>query len=113
MDLCIFYTPLRTARAMRELQRARFVASTSNVFDSERGRRDPVTRVAQDDIEGLMDRIASGEDRLLECTIRFVVRGTSREVLLDRATQVQATLQSMLLKSQPCWFEQDKAFRAC
>lgn len=113
MDLCIAYTPLPTARTMRELQRARFVVSTSNVLDSERGRRDPVTRVAQDDIEGLMDRMASGEDRLLEFSMRFVVRGSSRDALLNRAAQVRATLQSMLLKSQPCWFEQDKAFRAC
>ena len=110
MDLCISYTPLPTARTMRELERARFVVSTSNVLDHERGRRDPVTRLAQDDIEGLMDRMASGEDRLLEFSMRYVVRGSSRDVLLNRATQVRATLQSMLLKSQPCWFEQDKAF---
>ncbi len=113
MDLCIYYTPLPISRTMRELQRARFVVSTSNVFDTEHGRRDPVTRIAQDDIEGLMDRIASGQDRLLAFSMQFVVRGASRDMLLDRATQIRTTLQSMLLKSQPCWFEQDKAFRAC
>ncbi len=113
IDISFFYIPLSTERSMRRLGRKRFEAATTNQMNSERGTFQPKTNVVQLDLEDLMSRIAGGQERLLEWSMRLVVRGTTKKETESRAASLRGRLSSMLLGCRPCIFEQDKAFRSC
>ncbi len=113
VDLCFTYTPLPPAQTMRRLQRKRFETATTNELNRGKGKLAPSHHLAQSDIEGLMTRLAAGQDRLLEFSLRLLVRGESTHAVEQRAAQLRSILQSMLISARPCLFEQDKAFRSC
>lgn len=113
LELSLFYAPLPAAKTMQQLRRKRFEMSTSSALGQDIGRYDPEVLIAQNDIEGLMDRIASGQDRMLEFSMHILVRGASKRELEDRVARVRAVLHSMLLGVRPAIFEMDKGFRSC
>jgi len=97
VDICFYYTPLSTASTMRRLQRKHFEAATTNEMNSERGKLQPANRIAQSDIEDLMNRIVAGQDRFLEFSMYLMVRGETKREVQDRAARIRSSLQSMLL----------------
>jgi hypothetical protein len=113
VDICFYYQPLSTGSTMSMLQRKHFEVSTTNEMNSERGKHQPITHIAQADIEDLMNRIAAGQDRLLEFSMRLMVRGDTKKEVAERAARLRSSLQGMLLACRPLIFEQDRAFRSC
>lgn len=114
MDVSWLYVPRTTAGIMHMLKRKHFEMRSSHEIDLSKGRYpDPGRSVALQDIEDLMQRLASGQERMVELSIHLLVRAKSKQALRERAHRIRATLQGMLLGVRPCYFEQDKGFRSC
>lgn len=114
MDVSWLYIPRTTDGMMHLLKRKHFEMRSSHEIDLSKGRYpDPGRSVALQDIEDLMQRLASGQERMVELSIHLLVRASSKRALRERAHRIRATLQGMLLGVRPCYFEQDKGFRSC
>ena len=74
---------------------------------------DPDLKVAESDVDALIDRLASGEERMLTISMLILLRGASRQELQERTERVQSVLQNMLLKVRSALFEQEQGFCSC
>jgi hypothetical protein len=114
MDVSLFYIPQPKRATMRTLSRKRFEMHSSTMIDTEQDRYpDPERVAAQADIENLMDRVASGADRVLAFAMHVLVRGASLWEMQARANRIRAMLYSMQLGSRVAYFEQEKGVRSC
>jgi hypothetical protein len=114
MDVSLFYIPQPKRATMRALHRKRFEMHSSTMIDTEQDRYpDPERVAAQADIENLMDRVASGADRVLAFAMHVLVRGASIWQMQARANRIRAMLSQMQLGARVAHFEQEKGVRSC
>jgi hypothetical protein len=114
MDVSLFYIPQPKRATMRALHRKRFEMHSSTMIDTEQDRYpDPERVAAQADIENLMDRVATGGDRVLAFAMHVLVRGASLWEMRARANRIRAMLYSMQLGARIAYFEQEKGVRSC
>jgi|GEM_PF-594540 len=74
---------------------------------------DPHIEIALQDIDTLMNKVASGAERLFELVWLVRVWGHTRTEVADRARKLQQVLQGMRLLSYPATYEQAAALRSC
>ncbi len=114
MDISLFYIPQPSAATMSTLRRKHVEMHSSTLLDAEHDRYpDPGRVAAQQDIERLMEGIATGHDRVLEFAMHVLIRGESRREMQARVARIRAMLYSMQLGSRVAYFEQEKGIRAC
>ena len=114
MDISFHFQPRQTGAALRQLRRRQLEIESSFLLAQEKKRLvDPEMQVAQGDIQGLMQRLASGEERLLDWSMYVLLHGTSKDLLQERTERIHSVLSTMLLETRPTLFEQDRGFLAC
>jgi hypothetical protein len=114
MEISLHIQPRQTGSVLRQLRRRQLELTTSSMLAQERRRLiDPEMQVTQDDIQGLLERLASGEERLLDWSMYVLLHGETREALHERTERVRSVLYTMLLETRPASFEQDLGWRAC
>lgn len=114
MEVSFHLEPLSSALMIQKLRRQnRAYHSSQMIARGKGGDADPNTKIAGDDVNDLLPRLASGEERMLTVTLLIRIQGSSKRILGERTARIQAVLHTMLLVAHEALFEQEKAFRSC
>ena len=114
MEVSFHLEPLSSASMIQQLRRQHRAYHSSQMMARGKGNdADPNTQIASEDVNDLLPRLASGEERMLTVSLLVQVRGSSKRVLNERTERIQAVLHTMLLVAHEALFEQEKAFRSC
>jgi hypothetical protein len=114
VDLVLYVHPQDSAQVIRRLLRRKAEFRSSRTLNRQRGRADhPETAVAEADIDGLMGKLASGEERVFATSLYVLVRATERQQLQERTQRMMSVLHNSLLVAHPTTFEQRRAYLAC
>ncbi len=98
LEVVFHIHPQDSTRVLRQLKRQRTGYAATKAFNRRYGRLDePEMEVAQADVQHLMSRLASGEERLFEVSLFLLVRGSDRLTLDERSERVMALLQTVFL----------------
>jgi hypothetical protein len=114
MEVSFHLEPLSSASMIQQLRRQHRAYHSSQMMARGKGNdADPNTQIASEDVNDLLPRLASGEERMLTVSLLVQVRGSSKRVLNERTERIQAVLHTMLLVAHTALFEQEQAFRSC
>jgi hypothetical protein len=108
--------PRETAAMLRQLKRRRAGYVSMRQFQLRQGRlSEPEMEVAQADVNGLLQQLASGEERVLDLSLSILLRAGSRQALEKRTERMLAVLRTLLLDTGThiAYFEQAQGFRSC
>jgi hypothetical protein len=112
MEVSFHLQPRSSAFMIQQFQRqSRAYHSTTNLA-RQGGSIEPDTQIAKTDVDALLMRLASGEERVLSMTLLVMIRSHSKRTLDERTARVQSVIHGMLMVSREALFEQDKAFRS-
>jgi hypothetical protein len=114
VETSIFYSPCEQGQATRQLNTKHVqFRSTRNTRQRRDNPQHPDLQVAESDVEELIPKVASGEERMLDVSIYILLRGSSPRELDERTEDLMALLTNMLVVGRPAIFEQDLAFLCC
>ncbi len=98
LDVVFHLHPQDSTRVLRRLKNRRSGYASTKAFNRRYGRLDePEMEVAQVDVQRMMSKLASGEERLFEVSLLVLVRAGDRQTLSERSERVFALLQTILL----------------
>lgn len=113
MEVSFHLQPLDSATMVRQLRRRLTEYQSSRLTAQRQGQTlDPHVKLAETDVATLMDRLASGEERMLSLAMHVLVRATSKRGLEERTERVLSVLHSLLLGARLALFEQEQGFRS-
>lgn len=113
VEVIFHIEPLDNTRMLTRLRHQQASYRSSLLLaQSKGGLGDPDLQVAGTDLDDLLGRLASGEDRMVALTMLVLVRARSREALEQRSETVQALLQQMGMVARTALFEQEQALRS-
>ena len=105
--------PQENAAMLRQLLRRKNTYQSSRRVNLRRGRLDdPETQVAEQDVNGLISQLASGEERIFELGFYVIVRASDRRSLDERTDRIMAVLRNLFLVARPTTYEHAPAFRS-
>jgi len=105
--------PQEKATMLRQLLRRKNTYQSSRRVNLRRGRLDdPETQVAEQDVDGLISQLASGEERIFELGFYVIVRASDRRSLDERTDRIMAVLRNLFLVARPTTYEHAPAFRS-
>ena len=105
--------PQDNATMLRQLLRRKNTYQSSRRVNLRRGRLDdPETQVAEQDVDGLISQLASGEERIFELGFYVIVRATDLHSLQERTERMMAVLHNLFLVARPTTYEHAPAFRS-
>jgi hypothetical protein len=114
MEVSLFYRPNEPRTAIKQLSRKRVeFRSTRNYLSRRENPQHPELAVAEGDVDELIPKVASGEERMLDVSMYVLLRGASPEELDERADRLMTTLSNMMVVARSAVFEQDLGFRSC
>lgn len=114
IEISIFYSPCEQGQATRQLNYKRVqLRSTRNTRQRRDNPQHPDLQVGEGDVEELMPKVASGEERMLDVSMYILLRGSSPRELDERTENLMGLLSNMLVVGRPAVFEQDLAFLCC
>lgn len=114
VEVSIFYSPCEQGQATRQLNSKRVqFRSTRNTRQRRDNPQHPDLQVGEGDVEELMPKVASGEERMLDISMYILLRGASPRELDERTENLMGLLANMLVVGRPAIFEQDLAFLCC
>jgi hypothetical protein len=114
IEISIFYSPCEQGQATRQLNTKRVqLRSTRNTRQRRDNPQHPDLAVGEGDVEELMPKVASGEERMLDVSMYILLRGSSPRELDERTESLMGLLANMLVVGRPAIFEQDLAFLCC
>jgi TraG P-loop domain/Helicase HerA, central domain len=108
LDVSLHLQPAPNQAVMPFLERRIAELSSTVRLTEERGRRaDPYRRAALEDAEELQDRIARGEERLIEAGLYLTVWADRDEGLEGACQRIEALLGSQLIHSRRLLFQME------
>jgi len=114
IEVSIFYSPCEQGQATRQLNTKRVqFRSTRNTLRRRDNYQHPELQVGEGDVEELVPRVASGEERMLDVSMYILLRGASPRELDERTEDLMGLLSNMLVVGRSATFEQDLAFLCC
>src|SRR5260370_22831442 len=113
IDIVFHLHPQDNTAMLRQLLRRKNTYQSSRRVNLRRGRLDdPEIQVAEQDVDGLISQLASGEERLFELGFYIIVRAADRYSLDERTARLLAVLRNLFLVSRPTTYEHAPAFRS-
>jgi hypothetical protein len=108
LDVSLHLQPAPNQAVMPFLERRIAELSSTVRLEEERGRRaDPYRRAALEDAEELQDRIARGEERLIEAALYLTVWADDDDKLEGACRRMEALLGSQLIQSRRLLFQME------
>ncbi len=105
--------PLDQAVMVRRFRRRLTDYQSSRLAAGRAGQTlDPHIRLAESDVADLIERLVSGEERMLSLSMHLLVRAPSKRGLQERTERVLSVLHSLLLVARVAYFEQEQGFRS-
>jgi len=112
-DIVFHLHPQENAAMLRQLLRRKNTYQSSRRVNLRRGRLDdPETQVAEQDVDGLISQLASGEERIFELGFYVIVRAADLHSLQERTERMMAVLRNLFLVARPTTYEHAPAFRS-
>ena len=112
-DIVFHLHPQKNASMLRQLLRRKNIYQSSRRVNLRQGRlEDPETQVAEQDVDGLISQLASGEERIFELGFYVIVRATDLHSLEERTERMMAVLRNLFLVARPTTYEHAPAFRS-
>ncbi len=110
-DVSMFIYPLASSDVMNDLRRKITQLESTETIEQEKGQvRDPQLQTAIEDIEGLRDALARGEDRLFQSGLYFTVYAKTLEELETIVKQLEALLGGLLIYTKQALMQQEQGF---
>lgn len=114
MDLTFHIHPQDSARMLRRLTRRKAEYQSTRRLNQRRGLpEDPELAVAERDVDALITRLASGEERVCEVSLYVLVRAANKRILNQRTERLMGLLRSLFLVAHTATLEHGDAFRSC
>ncbi len=114
LEMSFHLVPYNSALMVQQFRRRHMEYQSSRLLAQQKGMQlDPDLKVASADVEQLLERLASGEERMLDVSMHLLLRGASIQELDQRTERIMSILHHMLLVAHSAFFEQEKAFRSC
>jgi hypothetical protein len=114
IEVSIFYNPNAPGPATHQLNLKRAgLRSTRNVQQGRDNYQHPELQVSEADVEDLIPKVASREEKMLDVSIYILLRGASVEELDERTEDLMGLLAGMQVVARSAIFEQDLAWRSC
>jgi hypothetical protein len=108
LDVALHVQPASNQAVMPFLERRiAELSSTVRLAEDGGGRADPYRRAALEDAEELQDRIARGEERLIEASLYLTVWAERDEGLESATRRIEALLGSQLIQSRRLLFQME------
>jgi hypothetical protein len=112
-DIVFHLHPQENASMLRQLLRRKNIYQSSRRVNVRQGRQDdPETQVAEQDVDGLISQLASGEERIFELGFYVIVRAADPNSLQERTERIMAVLHNLFLVARPTTYEHASAFRS-
>jgi Helicase HerA, central domain len=112
-DIVFHLHPQENAAMLRQLLRRKNTYQSSRRVNLRRGRLDdPETQVAEQDVDGLISQLASGEERIFELGFYVIVRAADLHSLEERTDRLMAVLRNLFLVARATTYEHAPAFRS-
>ena len=112
-DIVFHLRPQENASMLRQLLRRKTIYQSSRRVNLRQGRiDDPEIKVAEQDVDGLIGQLASGEERIFELGFYVIVRATDLHSLQERTDRMLAVLRNLFLVAHPTTYEHAPAFRS-
>jgi len=113
MEVVFHIHPQDNAVMLHRLMRRKNQYRASQQTNLRQGRlENPETHVAEQDVDALIGKLASGEERIFDVGLYLIVRAMDAPSLLARRDRVMATLRNLLLVARPTTLEHAQAFRS-
>jgi hypothetical protein len=75
--------------------------------------QDPTAQVALEDIEGLREKLARGDERIFTISLFVQVRGRTRKELSERNNRLIAAIRSLDFRALPAHWQHQAGFLSC
>ncbi|HLZ63270.1 MAG TPA: hypothetical protein VKR06_40575 [Ktedonosporobacter sp.] len=75
--------------------------------------QDPTAQVALEDIEGLREKLARGDERVFKISLFVQVRGKTRKELSERNNRLVAAIRSLDFRALPAHWQHQAGFLSC
>jgi hypothetical protein len=112
-DIVFHLHPQENASMLRQLLRRKTIYQSSRRVNVRQGRiDDPETQGAEQDVDGLISQLASGEERIFELGFYVIVRASDPHSLQERTERMMAVLGNLFLVARPTTYEHAPAFRS-
>jgi hypothetical protein len=112
-DIVFHLHPQENASMLRQLLRRKTIYQSSRRVNLRQGRLDdPEMQVAEQDVDGLISQLASGEERIFELGFYVIVHATDLHSLQERTERMMAVLRNLFLVARPATYEHAPAFRS-
>jgi hypothetical protein len=113
-ELSFQFLPQEQVRMEDLLRRKRTQFQATRLLAQGKGNLvDPHIEIAQQDIDTLVTRIASGAERLFDVLWLMRVWGSTPKELAERARRIQSLLHSLRLTWRVATYEQGPGYRSC
>jgi type IV secretory pathway VirB4 component len=111
IDIVQFFHPQDAHMMIRHYRRRKAEFRATRQINRKRGVvDDPEEEVAAGDVEHLLARLASREERLFEVGLYIIVRASDPATLDERTMRVMSVLKNLFVVARPATFEQLPAF---
>ena len=112
-DIVFHLHPQENTSMLRQLLRRKNIYQSSRRVNLRQGRLDdPETQVAEQDVDGLISQLASGEERIFELGFYIIVRASDMPGLEERTQRMMAVLNNLFLVVRPTTYEHAPAYRS-
>ncbi len=114
VDFCMHVTPLSPQQVNLRLGR-KAIEFRGSVLASQRQGKvpDPTTAIALQDIEGLREKLARGDERVFNLSVFVQVRARSRKELSERNNRVVSAIRSLDFRALPAHWQHHAGFLSC
>ncbi len=107
MDISIFFHPMDTALALRNLRKKVTQIEAELNEKTEKGIvRDPILETAYQDIENLRDALQQAREKLFEVGVYITIYGTDLQALGKLENKIESEMESKLVYIKPALFRQ-------
>jgi type IV secretory pathway VirB4 component len=101
-------------QAMTVLRQKQNTSHAKRIYATKKGNLlDADTQITERDVNTLVLRCASGEDRMQDVSLYVQVSGATRADLRERASRVLAVMRTMQLEPHPAFLLHDEGYRSC
>ncbi|GHO93652.1 hypothetical protein KSF_037000 [Reticulibacter mediterranei] len=114
VDFSIHIAPLSPQEVNNRLGRKAIEFRGSVLASARQGKSpDPTTAIALQDVEGLREKLARGDERIFTLSVFVQVRGRTRRELSERNNRLTAAIRSLDFRALPAHWQHQAGFLSC
>lgn len=114
VDFSIHIAPLSPQEVSSRLGRKAVEFRGAVMAQARQGKSpDPTAAIALEDVEGLREKLARGDERIFTLSVFVQVRGKTRRELSERNNRLAAAIRSLDFRALPAHWQHQAGFLSC